>query len=170
VFVTFCAARIPVAGVVTVDQTLLLGPVMGMSGQLETALRSPNFAAAFEPVRQSIGVEMLPEPLRSETLATQTVRQDLVVAYWYDVGHPSPEEMQLMVDEAVGEITVPFLAIFGHQLPDEDRAYLQQHVAALELEEWPERGHMVFLMETDRFADRLAAFIESMRALPTKSS
>jgi pimeloyl-ACP methyl ester carboxylesterase len=159
-FVTFYAAQMPVAGVANVDQPLLVGPVMRMSQQMEPVLRGPHFAAAFEPIRQDIGVERLPEPLRSSTLATQTVRQDLVVAYWYDVGRPSPEEMQGMVDEMTSKIAVPYLAIFGHRLPEEDRAYLHDRLPALELEEWPDRGHMVHLMEPDRFAKRVARFID----------
>ncbi len=162
IFVTVYAAQMPVAGVVNVDQTLLVEPVMRMSQQMEPVLRGPNFAAAFEPIRQSIGVEMLPEPLRSSTLATQTVRQELVVAYWYEVGRPSPEEMQAMVDEAASEITVPYLAIFGHQLPEEDRAYLHDRLPTLQLEEWPERGHMVHLREPDRFTNRMTRFIDSL--------
>ena len=161
-FVTFYAAQMPVAGVVNVDQTLLVGPVMRMSQQLEPGLRGPNFAAAFEPIRQDIGVERLPEPVRSSTLATQTVRQDLVVAYWYDVGHPSPEEMQAMVDAWTSTITVPYLAIFGQRLPEEDRAYLHDRLPTVELEEWSDRGHMVHLMEPDRFAKRMARFIDSL--------
>jgi pimeloyl-ACP methyl ester carboxylesterase len=159
-FVLAYAAQMPVVGVVTVDQTLLVEPVMRMSQQMESVLRGPNFAAAFEPIRQSIGVDMLPEPLRSSTQSTQTVRQDLVVAYWYDVGRPSPEEMQAMVDAFTSKITVPYLAIFGHRLPEADRAYLNDRLRALELEEWPDRGHMVHLMEPDRFAERVATFID----------
>lgn len=162
-FATFYAAQMPVAGVVNVDQSLLVGPIIGMCQQMEPMLRGPNFAAAFEPIRRSIGVEMLPEPLRSSTLATQTVRQDLVVAYWYEVGRPSPEAMQAMVDEWTSRIMVPYLAIFGHQLPEEDRAYLHDRLPALQPEEWAERGHMVHLMELDRFSIRMTEFVDSLR-------
>jgi pimeloyl-ACP methyl ester carboxylesterase len=161
-FVTFYAAQLPVGGVVNVDQPLLVDPFMRMSQQLEPVLRGPAFAAAFEPIRQSIGVEMLPAPLCSSTQATQTVRQDLVIAYWYDVGRPSPEEMQALVDEAVGQISVPYLAVFGQRLPDEDRVYLRDRLPTLQLEEWPDRGHMVHLMESERFANRLATFVDSL--------
>jgi pimeloyl-ACP methyl ester carboxylesterase len=161
-FVTFYAAQLPVAGVVNVDQTLLVGPMMRMSQQMEPVLRGPTFAAAFEPIHQDMGVEMLPEPLLSSTLATQTVRQDLVVTYWYEVGRPSPEEMQAMVDEMTSRITVPYLAIFGHRLPEEDRAYLHHRLPTVELEEWPDRGHMVHLMEPDRFTNRMARFIDAL--------
>jgi hypothetical protein len=40
------------------------------------------FDAAFEPFRQSIGVDRLPEPERSRIAARQRIRQDLVVGYW----------------------------------------------------------------------------------------
>lgn len=163
IFVTFYAAQMPVAGVVNVDQTLLVGPFIRMSRQMESVLRGADFAAAFEPIRQSIGVEMLPEPLRSRTQATQTVCQDLVVAYWYEVGRTSPEEMQALVDEAAGKITAPYLAIFGHRLPEEDRTYLHDRLPTLELEEWPDLGHMVHLMEADRFTERMVRFIDSLR-------
>jgi pimeloyl-ACP methyl ester carboxylesterase len=158
--VTMYAASYPVAGVVNVDQTLDIEPFARMLQQIGPALRGPNFAAAFEPIRQSIGVELRPEPLRASTLATQTVRQELVLAYWNDPFQQSPEDLQALIDKGVRQITVPYLAIFGHHLSDDERERLQDRLPTLELEEWPDRGHMVHLMEPDRFTDRVAAFID----------
>jgi pimeloyl-ACP methyl ester carboxylesterase len=165
VLATFYAATFPVAGVVNVDQPLDVRPFMRMLKQLAPALRGPHFAAAFEPLRQSIGVELLPEPLRSHTLATQTVRQDLVLAYWDEVLGRSPEELQALVDQTARRITVPYLAVFGHQLADDERTALGNLLSGLEVEEWPDRGHMVHLMEPDRFAQRLAAFVGACSGL-----
>jgi pimeloyl-ACP methyl ester carboxylesterase len=159
VLASFYAATFPVAGVVNVDQPLDVVPFVRMIQQAAPALRGPQFAAVFEPIRQSIGVELLPEPLRSRTLATQTVRQDLVLAYWDEPLRRIPEELQAQIDDAARRITVPYLAVFGHRLADEERARLQGRLSGLELEEWPDRGHMVHLMEPDRFAQRLAAFV-----------
>jgi pimeloyl-ACP methyl ester carboxylesterase len=72
---TFYAATFSVAGVVNVDQPLDVQPFARLLQQVEPVLRGPHFAAALGPIRQSMGVELLPEPLRSHTLATQTVRQ-----------------------------------------------------------------------------------------------
>jgi pimeloyl-ACP methyl ester carboxylesterase len=160
ILATMYAATFPVAGVVNVDQPLDTRSFIGMLHQLEPALRGPNFTAVFEPIRQSIGVELLPEPLRSSTLATQSVRQDLVLAYWNDTFQRSPEELQEMLDEGMRRITVPYLAVFGHRLSDDERVRLQTRLSRLELEEWPDNGHMVHLMQSDRFAQRLAAFID----------
>jgi pimeloyl-ACP methyl ester carboxylesterase len=158
---SFYAAHFPTAGVVNVDQPLDIRPFVGMLQQCAPALRGPDFAAAFEPIRQSIGVELLPEPIRSATLATQTVRQDLVLAYWDEALRRSPQELQAEIDATARRITVPYLAIFGHRLADEERATLRALLPNLELEEWPDRGHMVHLMEPDHFAERLAAFVDA---------
>lgn len=158
--VSMVAAHYPVAGVVNVDQPLDILPFARMAHQMEPALRGPNFHAAFDPIRQSIGVELLPEPLRSRTLAAQTIRQDLILAYWNDMLEQTPEELQALIEETARKITVPYLAIFGHLLSDEERASLHDRVSALELVEWPNRGHMVHLMEPDCFAHRLCTFVE----------
>jgi pimeloyl-ACP methyl ester carboxylesterase len=162
---TIYAARYPVAGVVNVDQPLDVVPFARLVRQLEPALRGPDFLAAFEPFRQSIGVELLPEPLRSTTAATQTIRQDLVLGYWEEVLQRSPDELQAMADKTARSITVPYLAVFGRQLSDDERDRLHDRLSCLELEEWPERGHMVHLMEPDRFADRIAGFIDRCSGL-----
>jgi pimeloyl-ACP methyl ester carboxylesterase len=162
---TIYAATFPVAGVVNVDQPLHTGPWLRMLRQIEPSLRGPNFAATFEPIRQSIGVELLPEPLRSSTLASQTVRQDLVLAYWDEAFRRSPDDLQVLLDETARSITVPYLAVFGHRLAEDERAGLQDRIARLELEEWPDRGHMVHLMEPDRFAHRVAAFVDMCSGL-----
>jgi pimeloyl-ACP methyl ester carboxylesterase len=161
---SFYAATFPVAGVVNVDQPLDLRPFLRLLQQVASALRGPGFAAAFEPIRQSIGVELLPEPLRSATLATQTVHQDLVLAYWDEPLRRSPEDLQAEVDATARTIVAPYLAVFGHRLGDDERANIRTLIPHLELEEWPDRGHMVHLMEPNRFADRLAAFVSACGA------
>lgn len=163
IIATMYAATFPVAGVVNIDQPLDTTPFIRMLQQFEPELRGPHFAAAFEPIRQSIGVELLPEPLRSGTLATQTVRQDLVLAYWNETFRRSPDALQALLDEGARKITVPYLAIFGRRLEDGERVRLQNRLSRLELEEWPDRGHMVHLMEPDRFARRVAAFVDTCR-------
>jgi pimeloyl-ACP methyl ester carboxylesterase len=165
IIATMYAATFPVAGVVNIDQPLDTTPFIRMLQQLEPELRGPHFAAAFEPIRQSIGVDLLPEPLRSSTRATQTVRQDLVLAYWDETFRRSPEALQALLDEGVRRITVPYLAVFGRRLADGERVRLQNRLSRLELEEWPDCGHMVHLVEPDRFAQRLAAFVDACSGL-----
>ena len=164
------AASYPVAGVVNVDQPLDVRPVAQLVHQMAPALRGDDFHAAFEPFRQSIGVEMLPEPQRSLVAASQRIRQDLVLGYWDEVLQSTPADLQARIDETAGAIRAPYLAVFGHSLSGEERHHLQLLLPTLELEEWPERSHLVHLVEPDRFARRLAAFVEAHApAVPPKS-
>ncbi len=75
------AGTYPAAGVINVDQTLNQQSMLGFMHHMEGALRGDDFAAAFEPFRQSIGVDKLPKPMRSTVREHQIIRQDLVLSY-----------------------------------------------------------------------------------------
>ncbi len=159
IFATIYAGTFPAAGVVNVDQPLDTRPFIGLLHQIEAGLRGPDFARVFEPIRQSIGVELLPEPLRSTTLATQTIRQDLVLAYWGELFGQSPDTVYAMVTKATARIATPYLAIFGHTLSDAERTEMRALLPQIQIEEWPGMGHMVHLMDPTRVADRIDAFL-----------
>ena len=159
VIVSLYAASYPVAGVVNVDQPLFIRPFGELLQRIEPQLRSPDFPEAFEPFQRSIGVYDLPEPLRSRVSATQSIRQDVVLAYWSKPLTTPPEELQAWIDAVADRITAPYLAVFGQMLPDAARSQLQEHIRTLEIEEWPGQGHLVHLVDPDRFCERLAAFV-----------
>lgn len=159
VIVSMYAAKYPTAGVVNVDQSLNVRPFAEMVQRMAPALHGDGFKLAFEPIRQSMGVDALPAPMRSQVEAAQTIRQDLVLGYWAELLAESPAELQQRIDAIADAIAVPYLAIMGQTLSDVDREHLQKHVRGAQIEEWPGRGHMVHLAEHDRFAERLAAFV-----------
>jgi pimeloyl-ACP methyl ester carboxylesterase len=152
------AAAYPVRGVVNIDQPLFVRPFAELVRSLAPALRGDDFQAAFEPFRQSIGVDRLPEPERSRIAARQRIRQDLVLGYWDEMLRATPEQFQERIDTSVAAITAPFLAVFGHVLDDREQQHLRRLLPAAEVDEWPGHGHLVHLEEPDRFARRLAAF------------
>ena len=78
----FYAAAYPVRGFVMVDSFPDLRPFVRLVHQLEPALRGPAFEQAFAPFQQSLGLDRVSEPLRSEVLTGQSIRQDLVLGYW----------------------------------------------------------------------------------------
>ena len=158
------AERHPVAGLVLVDQAPYIRPFAAMVHQFEPALRSDNFRAAFEPIRQTIGVELLPEPERMSILAGQRIDQDLILSYWDEMLRVTPDELQARIDLELKAISVPVLAVFGQTIDAATREHLAGHLPAAEIEEWPGLGHMVHLMEPERFARRLAEFAN--RCLP----
>ena len=152
------AAHRPVAGLVLVDQAPYVRPFAAMVHQFEPALRSDNFRATFEPIRQTIGVELLPEPQRTSILTGQRIDQDLILGYWDELLRTTPDELQARIDREVDAISVPVLAVFGRTIDPATREHLLRHLPSAEIEEWSGLGHMVHLMEPERFARRLAEF------------
>jgi pimeloyl-ACP methyl ester carboxylesterase len=141
-----------------VDQAPYVRPFAAALHQMEPALRSEGFRSAFEPIRRSIGVELLPEPQQSAVRARQRFDQDLILGYWDEVFTTAPDELQARVNRDLDGTAVPILAVFGHALDVETRSHLRRFAPAAEIEEWPGLGHMVHLMDPERFARRLADF------------
>jgi pimeloyl-ACP methyl ester carboxylesterase len=154
------AASYPVRGLVNVDGTVDIRPTAEVVQRLEPVLRSERFAAAFEPFQQSMGFAHVPEPLRSQVLESQDVRQAVVLDYWQQLLRTDPSDLQAEIELEMGRIVAPCLTVFGHVLSDHERSYLQAHVFDVVVEEWPDRGHHVHLAEADRFAARLRSFID----------
>ena len=148
-------------GVVNVDQPVDVRPFAQLLRRLEPGLRGPGFAAAFEPVQQSLGLDLVPEPLRSRVLAAQVVRSDVVLGYWDEVLHADPDDTQARVEHLLRSSRVPYLAVFGRVLAPAEREYLVAHLAGVQIEEWAGGGHFVHLVDVDRFTARLRVFIES---------
>jgi pimeloyl-ACP methyl ester carboxylesterase len=154
------AASYPVRGAVIVDSPTDLRPSARMVQQLEPALRGPGFSNAFAPFERSMGLDLVPEPLRRAALDAHDVCQDVVLGYWDQLLRSDVEELQAWVEEIAGKIDVPCLAVYGRQLPREEREYLHRLVPHMQVEEWPGRGHFVHLADADRFTTRLRAFAD----------
>ena len=152
------AATYPVRGVVVVDQTLFVRPFAELAHSLALGVRGDDFGTAFEPIRQSIGIDRLPEPERSRLAARQRIRQDLVLGYWDEMLRTRSARFQARIDNTVPAIRAPFLAVFGHVLDAHENQALRRFLPSAQVEQWPDCGHLVHLAEPDRFACRLAAF------------
>jgi pimeloyl-ACP methyl ester carboxylesterase len=156
------AASYPVRGAVNVDSAFDVRPFARAVQQLEPALRGPGFADAFVPYQRSMGLELVPEPLRSVALDAQEVRQEVVLGYWDQLLRTDPDALQAWIEELAGKITAPCLAVFGRRLPADERAYVRRLVPHVRLEEWDGRGHFVHLADADRFAARLRRFAAAL--------
>lgn len=159
----YASAHPGVTGVVNVDQPLQLGGFAAFLKHMEPALRGPDFAAAFGPFRQSMGLDRVPEPLRSAVKAGQTIDQDLVLGYWDEVLRADTDALQARIDQMLEAMTVPHLFVFGRELLPDERDYITRHVRLFEIEEWAGDGHCVHLVEPERLADRIAVFATDAR-------
>jgi pimeloyl-ACP methyl ester carboxylesterase len=152
------AAEHPVRGVVDVDGPLDVRPFASLLHRLAPALRGHAFPQIFRDVFQaSMGLDRLAPDVRDAVLARQRIRRDLVLAYWAELLESEPDVLQAGIDRAVDAIDAPLLGVFGRELQPSDRERLAR-IPDAACEEWPD-GHFVHLVDPDRFADRLLAFV-----------
>ena len=157
------ASTYPTRGFVSVDNGPHIRPFAELVRRLEPALRGPGFAEVWPTFEQSLGLERIPEPVRSLVLATHEVHQDVVVRYWEMVLRSDPAELQAWMDTINANLDVPSLGVFGRPITDSER----ERFASLpdgQLEEWAGDGHFVHLVDPDRFATRLRQFVDHCTA------
>ena len=149
------------AGVVNVDQPLLVGPFAGFLRTLAPALSGQDFDATFEPFEVSIGIGRLPEPERERVLTTQRIDQQLVLDHWFKPLTESPAVLQAEIDAMLDGVKVPYLWLAGGPVETADRDHLLAHAAQAQIETWSDFGHLAHLAEPDRFVTRLSQFVAS---------
>jgi pimeloyl-ACP methyl ester carboxylesterase len=154
------ASRYGVRGVVTVGQSWNVRPFAEMVRQMAPALCGEGFSDAFRPFERTIGIHLLSQPERARVLERRCVTKELVFDYWGELLDSDPVELQNRIDCDAASISAPCLAVFGHELSDDERCHMTSLVPGIQVQEWPGGGHMVHLVEPARFAARLLKFID----------
>jgi pimeloyl-ACP methyl ester carboxylesterase len=153
------AATYPVRGLVVLDSGPDVRPFAELLQRLAPALRGPGFADTWPTFEKSLGLERIPEPVRSVVLAGRQVDQDVVVGYWEPLLRTDPAELQAAIDDQiVPKLDKPCLGVFGRRVTERERERLAR-LADVRLEEWPDDGHCVHLVDPDRFAASLRRFV-----------
>jgi pimeloyl-ACP methyl ester carboxylesterase len=153
------ASAHPVRGIVLVDQAMELLPFARMLHQIAPMLRGRGFDQVWPNIESSLGLERIPEPHRTLVLDSHKVRQDVVLGYWDQVLNTDPAELQAWIDRIASCIHSPCLAVFGRMATDGERERFSR-LPDVQIEEWAGDGHFVHLVDSERFATRLGAFIE----------
>ena len=122
-------------------------------------LRGPAFDQVWPNIENSLGLDLIPEPTRTLVLDTHKVKQDVVLGYWDQVLTTNPAQLQAWIDDTAARIKTPCLAVFGRRATDGERGRLGRLPDA-QIEEWQGDGHFVHLVDPQRFAARLQAFIK----------
>lgn len=152
------ASRYPVRAVVVVDSSTDLDSLAREMAELEPALRGDRFFETFATLESAMDVELIPEPLRSEVQQCRTVRKAVVLSYWDELFRTEPTQLQAQFARTTGAISAPCLALFGRRLTVGEREQVRALLQAAEIDEWPDRGHCLHLVEPTRFASLVAAF------------
>lgn len=153
------AAAHATRGVAVIDNGPDIRPFAQFARQMEPMLRGSAFAAAWATFETTLGIDRIPEPLRSLVLANHEVKQEVVLGYLDMMLRSDPSQLQARIDAELAKITAPCLGVFGRPIADPDRERLER-LPDIQLEEWIGDGHFVHLVDPDRFADRLHKFIE----------
>ena len=153
------AAGGPCRGVLNVDQPLALSGFKEMLGQLQPMLEGPNeeFQGAIGAVfEQMAGALAGHERQRVDSL--RRAEQDVVLGVWELVFTASVAELDAVVDELAGAITVPYLSLHGIDPGPDYASWLESRIASASVEVRPDLGHYPHLIEQDRFIDRVREF------------
>jgi pimeloyl-ACP methyl ester carboxylesterase len=159
------ASSYPVAGMVCVDQSVMVGPFATIVRHAAPALRGERFETAFAGFERTIDMHLVPQPLRGQIMARRRINRDVVLAYWDEVIRTEPAHLQQLVEQQCASVTAPCLAVFGREIYCEERQLMTNALPQVQLEEWPGCGHLVHLVQPQRFAARLRAFVESCALL-----
>src|SRR6516164_2622273 len=152
------ASAHPARGIVLVDQATEILPFAQMLHQVAPMLRGPAFGQVWAGIENSLGLDRIPEPVRTLVLDTHKVNHDVVLGYWDQVLGTEPAGLQAWIDDKAARIQVPCLAVFGRPATDGERERLGRLPDA-QIEEWPGDGHFVHLVDPQRFAARFQAFV-----------
>ena len=153
------ASTHPVRGIVMVDQATEVLPFAQMLHQVGPMLRGPAFDQVWPNIENSLGLDRIPEPTRALVLGSHKVRREVVLGYWDQILNTDPAELQAWIDDKTSGIRCPCLVVFGRSATDGERERLSR-LADVQIEEWVGEGHFVHLVDPERFATRLGAFVE----------
>ena len=155
---TFAATAGTARGVVNVDQTFDTGAFRAAIQPLADGLRGDGFAESFRRFLATQRPDLVPAA-RQELLHTNMrPRQEVVLGVWGTVLDTPPDELASQVEAVLPTVAAPYLGLFGAPLSTEERR-LQSLIPQAEVEVWRGAGHFLHLVDPDRMAARIAAFV-----------
>lgn len=156
---TLLGTMVPVRGVVNIDQELDTGSFKAAITPYEERLRGDGFDDAFADFVTTLRPDLVPEERRD--LAAVVPDRDVVLGVWTMIFDTPAADLNAMVEPVLGSYQVPYLAIFGQSITDEERRLLSL-IPGAQVEEWEGMGHFVHLVDPTRMADRITDFVEKL--------
>lgn len=131
VLATRYAARFPAAGVVNVDQPLLVAGFARMLREAEPVLRGPDFGRVWAGLVAGMGVDELPPEARELVRTATTPRQDLLLGYWAELLTIPAELLAERVGLQLASIRrrgIPYHYVGGHEPDPAFRGWLAEQL------------------------------------------
>ena len=161
---TVFATGHPASGVVNIDQRLDTTAFGEEIRPYEQRLRSGDdaqFQAAFAEFVEHEEIGMVPE--ERQALARYNIRPtpEVVLDMWTTVFDTPPHELKALIEGMLPGVSAPYLAVFGSPISEEERRLLGL-IPESRVEVWEGLGHFVPLVDPDRTAARIAAFVDEV--------
>lgn len=157
---SFYAGLFPVQGVVNLDQSLRMAPMVASLDGLKDVIRTDAFPALWAEFFRGLGLAHLPRETAAWAQSLSRPRQEIVLNYWDPLFGEKGARMQDHLDAHLRKIAAPYVAIHG-RLPDNGyRAWLRARLAHAEIHETGVACHMPHLLAPDLLTEavtRLAA-------------
>ena len=129
------------SAVVNVDQPLKLDDFGALVASIWPMLES-DFHATLAAVFATMIPESLDPTMRAAFAAQdQTAEPEVVRAIWAPMVEMAPEDLAALVDDALGGIAVPYLALHGSDPGDGYREWLQRLIPSAGVEVWEGEWH-----------------------------
>ncbi|SDB80886.1 Pimeloyl-ACP methyl ester carboxylesterase [Raineyella antarctica] len=153
------AAHYPTQGLVMIDSGPEVQPFAEFVRQLAPLLRGPGFAKAWPAFEDSLGLDLIPEPVQSLVRSGHRVEEAVVLGYWEQMMSSQPADFQAWIDSVLPLIRVPVLAVWGHPVSEGDKLRFSRF-HDVEFDVHPIDGHFVHLVDPVRFAQNLRRFVD----------
>ena len=153
------AAGGPCRGVVNVDQPLALSDFQAVLTELQPMLQGDE--ASFQGAIAAIFDQMAGPLAGSERWRVDHIRtaeQDVVLGVWDLMFTATAADIDAVVDQLAGAITVPYLSLHGIDPGPEYAGWLTGKIPSATVEVWADQGHYPHLIEPQRFIDRVVEF------------
>lgn len=144
--------------VVCVDQTLRFGDFAARIQPLATALRGERPMEAVMEFERGLGLE----PYSGVTELEQRVLgfdPEVVLGLWATALDTPPDELTAVSEALLPQISAPLLCVHGSPPPTHYAAWLGALAPSARVEVWEGMGHLLHLVDPERFAARVTEFL-----------
>jgi pimeloyl-ACP methyl ester carboxylesterase len=148
------AAVHPARAAICVDASLRSGDFAQLVKRHANTLRSDRTMEAVLAIDHELGLEPYAgiEDLERRVL---TFRREVLLGIWQALLTALPEQLTTIAETILSRITAPLLALHGSPPPPDYQAWLTRLVPSARLEVWEGTGHMLHLVDPQRFAWRI---------------
>jgi pimeloyl-ACP methyl ester carboxylesterase len=149
------------AALVIVDQSLRFGDFAAMVQARAERLRSERTMEELLAIEHELVLEPYSgiDEMERRILAFP---RDVVLGLWEAVLATPPPELTATAEALLPHVSAPLLALHGSPPPADYEAWLTALVPTARLEVWDGSGHMLHLVDPDRFARRVGSLLGSL--------